>query len=946
MSLGSWRVALRLARRDALRARGRSLLVIAMVALPVAGVSAADIVARSSAPTVAQREDRALGGAQASIAPVTPGRPLAQTPDDTTSGDLSDGAASPAPAPTAGPASVPTDPVALLRSVLPAGARLIPHDSTARQATTASGQDTVTLEGLPLGDPVSRGITTLVRGRVPGAADETVATSAFLRDSGLSVGSVTRLLAPGGASGTGAQGGSGGTPLRIVGEVEYPGDLRRSALVVSPSAFAALSVASGTEGAPDVDTVYLVTLPGGAPFTWAEVMRANRAGFTVNSRAVQLSPPPDSEVPFYRATPRGDFVTTGGGAATTAELVVAMALAEIVLLAGPAFAVGARRSRRQLGLLAAAGGSRAHVRRVVLAGGAVLGAVGAVTGLLVATVAVALARGPIEEHTGARFVGIVLRPLDLAGIVLIGLATGLLAAMAPAIQAGRQAVVAALTGQTGTRPPAVWITVVGALAATGGVVLALLSSARLDASDGIAAGSVVAELGLVLCTPFLVGQFGRIGRWLPPGPRLALRDATRHRGRTAPAVSAVMAAVAGAVAMLVYATSLDAQARSDYTPSMPRGGVELLDPDSQDFGTLARQAAAVEGAIPGLGTRAQERRLGFGADCGQRATARLQQCGNVELTVPPAQRCPTGGAAATDPRCRPVRMSRAGRPLVEGDAATLRAFTGSRDPAAVRALAEGRVVVTDPRLLDHGQVTLSVTLMPLVGATGQDVVPDAKEVRLPGVAVRVPVDGVQAVVPDAAVRSAGLTAYPLGFAWLPDHVPSAAERQRAAAGVGHFTQSASLTVERGFQPQYSALVLGLLGSATLVAVAAAGIATGLAAADAQGDLATLAAVGAAPSLRRRLSGFQCAVIAAMGALLGLTGIVPAAAVWQNRATVTSSEGGVLMGSGGLPVPPDASGPLAVPWMPLALLVIGLPLLAWVSAALVTRSRTVLVRRTD
>ena len=45
MSLfGSWRPSLRMARRDAVRARGRSVLVLVMIALPVLAVTAADVV--------------------------------------------------------------------------------------------------------------------------------------------------------------------------------------------------------------------------------------------------------------------------------------------------------------------------------------------------------------------------------------------------------------------------------------------------------------------------------------------------------------------------------------------------------------------------------------------------------------------------------------------------------------------------------------------------------------------------------------------------------------------------------------------------------------------------------------------------------------------------------------------------------------------------------------
>lgn len=44
----SWIAALRIARRDAWRAKGRSALVLAMLALPIIGVSAADLTLRSA----------------------------------------------------------------------------------------------------------------------------------------------------------------------------------------------------------------------------------------------------------------------------------------------------------------------------------------------------------------------------------------------------------------------------------------------------------------------------------------------------------------------------------------------------------------------------------------------------------------------------------------------------------------------------------------------------------------------------------------------------------------------------------------------------------------------------------------------------------------------------------------------------------------------------------
>ena len=55
-------------------------------------------------------------------------------------------------------------------------------------------------------------------------------------------------------------------------------------------------------------------------------------------------------------------------------LVIGFGILEIVLLAGTAFAVGARRQTRELGLVMAAGGTPRDVRRIVLLQGLFAGA--------------------------------------------------------------------------------------------------------------------------------------------------------------------------------------------------------------------------------------------------------------------------------------------------------------------------------------------------------------------------------------------------------------------------------------------------------------------------------------------------------------------------------------------------------------------------------------------
>jgi len=97
------------------------------------------------------------------------------------------------------------------------------------------------------------------------------------------------------------------------------------------------------------------------------------------------------------------------GAATVTALAIVMALLQIVLLVGPAFAVGLRRRRRDLGLLAVSGARPGQLRRVVLAEGVVLGVVGSAVGL-----AVALARASAPPTLPERGLGVVAGLLAVA----------------------------------------------------------------------------------------------------------------------------------------------------------------------------------------------------------------------------------------------------------------------------------------------------------------------------------------------------------------------------------------------------------------------------------------------------------------------------------------------------------------------------------------------------
>ncbi|GAA1069307.1 hypothetical protein GCM10009665_76550 [Kitasatospora nipponensis] len=927
MRPAAWRVALRIARRDALRAKGRSALVLAMIALPVLGVTGVDVVQRSATLSPAEKATRQMGTADVLVEVSGRGQLILQEPF------ASDGENS-QPAPAAGPTaeqrrSQATDPAALVVQLLPAGSRLTPiAGGGGVLASSKDGLLRSQTDEADLSDPVWRGKVNLVGGRAPATDREIAVSQAFLDQSGLAVGGTTTLQ------------GNGDKAFTITGVAEYPNDLKSTVLVARPGALG---------GASRDASSWLVRLPAGAKVDWPAVLELNKHGFSATSRSVVLHPPAHAQIP-YEVAQDGEPQTGYFDSSVVVALVtvVGMALLEIVLLAGPAFAVGARRSRRQLGLLAAGGGDRSHVRAVVLSGGVVLGVAGAVIGATLAIVLVAVTRPWTEPLAGRRFGALTVAPLDVLGIVGVGLVTGLLAALVPAVQASRQEVVAALTGRGGVKPPSKRLTLLGVLMVAGGSALALMGAGGGygSRSTAVLGGSMIAELGMVACTPMLVGLFGRLGRWLPLGPRLALRDSVRHRGRTAPAVAAVMAAVAGSVAVGIYSASSDEQARQHYVASAPRGAVTLIAGygSASDGAKLDTQRTAVEQAMPGLGQRADVLRVGYGA------CKKDGNCGWVAVEPPPQLRCPmddldpqqldsaTRSRLYNDPRCNSsVRLGGRFGSVVAGDPTVLHNLFALHDPGVEAAAAAGKVVVFDAGLIENGKTILRLSEPyedsgPNQGTTMGE--PPHHDVAVDAVLVQLDHPAAAAYLTANTAAGLGMTVTDGGSAWLPPSVPSSGAEQRANGVISKLTGSTwNLQVERGFQPTKTLIGLGLTAFAALVALGAAGIATGLAAADSQQDLTTLAAVGAAPRIRRTLSGFQCGVIAAMGSVLGtICGIVPAVALRRVEAS-------------GLPgMPGSGSAVIAFPWPSIAATLVGLPLLAVLLAAALTRSRITLLRR--
>lgn len=906
-----WLAALRIARRQAGRARGRSVLVIALIGLPVLGLAFAAGTYDMFRLTPQEVVPREIGAADAALRWMY-ADPVEQADAKGQNLRYSEGEAQAEPRehqPTA----------AEVAAVLPPGSTVIPYSQGEVRVETGAAAARLAWHALDLTDPVTDGLARITSGQAPGGAGEVALTAAAAQ----------RL-----DTGTGSQIEIDGHGYNVVGTVQFPG---------APDGFTYETPTLTDEvvlfhpaGRPaDASQVrWLADTP--QPVSWEQVRELNQHGITVYSRAVFLDPPPELADDRQATTVTGRTFGTG-------VVVAGLAGLEIVLLAGPAFAIGARRRQRELALVAVAGGTPAHQRRIVLADGVVLGLAAAAVGLLLGLGAALASRPLLAQYLfGALPGGYRVYPLALLGIVAFAVVTGLLAALVPAFTAARRDVVAALAGRSGARGfRRRWLVTGVVLTAIGGAVTG--AGAWHVEAGIVVAGLVLTQLGLALCVPALVGLAARLGARLPLAPRISLRDTARNRSAAAPAISAVMAAVAGAVTVGVALVSLQERDAADVPTSRPPGTVTAGVHDGFDD-VPAVDAAAVEQAARDALPMAEVHLVQHPVCHDERSACTLmvevpeeQRCpyliGNpdnpLNFTVPADLSAAEQRAARADPRCDPIEGP-VGYDLIADDGAALAALTGAprRELAeAAAVLRGGGAVVTDERYLSGGRLTLLLTRYDEQGSPSP-----GEPVTLPGHVIDVDVTLAGAIVSPAGLEAAGLRVEPGTVVMTTTRMPTQAEEDAFAAAMDQLGTWG--TVHREYTGR-SDPVAGLLAlAAGVIALGAAGIATGLAAADRRADLSTLGVVGAPPRIRRAMSLHQSGVIAGLGTVLGLV-----AGLGASVAVLSAMN---QRYAGRWPAPPDI--PITVPWLHLVGL-LAVPLVAMLGAGLLTRSRLPIERRT-
>jgi putative ABC transport system permease protein len=585
---------------------------------------------------------------------------------------------------------------------------------------------------------------------------------------------------------------------------------------------------------------------------------------------------------------RGTTERTTGAALVLGLSTVALLLVGLVATAG--FVVVAQRRTRQLGMLAAIGATARHLRLVMLINGAVVGVVSAVVGVALALAAWLGFASTLEGPAGHRIDRFDV-PWWLVGSgVLLAVGTATAAAWWPARTTARVPITDALSARPpiakSTRRPAAAAAV---FAVVGFVCLASGIDTKRDHANLplLLAGVVAFVLAVLLIGPLAIRALAVAGARLPIAARLALRDLSRYRARSASALAAIGVGLGIAVAVLVIATGAEhsaAEGNLSNQQLLVRVGV-------------APTPTVAAGAVP--------------RDEIDRITQALEAKTVVRLSV---------------------AVSSATEKLDDG--------TVVRPPAElVRPIGEhtfrglGPLYVATPELLAYSGISSSAvapnvdvltaqrgTLYVAAGkvfagtAPGKSTRPSARTTTSIRVA-RIETTGYSSVprsfITREAMRRFGLTQMSIG--WLVETTTPLTNTQLAA--VRDIAAHAGLTIEardtqRGLGTTRTAATI----AGMLLALAILAMTVGLIRSEAGRDLRTLTATGATSNTRRAITAATAAALALLGGLVGAL------------AAYLALIAGYL----------DDLDPLKhVPLMRLAVLVLGLPLIAAAAGWLVS-----------
>jgi putative ABC transport system permease protein len=662
----------------------------------------------------------------------------------------------------------------------------------------------------------------------------------------------------------------------VVGIVENPRDLSDEFALVSPS----------SAGRPDRVTV-LVDADAGAVEAFAEEL-GNRSAF-VGSGPPRSNRGADALVMFSVAT-------------------VFLLLAALVAAAG--FAVIAQRRLRQLGMLAAIGATGKHLRLVLLTNGAIVGAIGALLGTI-AGLALWVALVPtLEPAFGHRIDPVGLPWALLTMVVLVAVLGATAAAWWPGRTVARVPVTLALSARPPSPKPAHRSAIVAAVLIPAGFASLALANQSNDDPPGllIIAGLLATILGTLLLGPLAIRLVAQAAGRSPIAVRLALRDLARYQARSGSALAAITLALGIAAAVVVVAAAEEGKS-ADAPANLSSRQIRVHTGPSSEPDLVA------------VLTAAELERMAVGV---HRLAAALDDAAVIPLHSPrqPGERPgPVDGV-------RVYHMHGLYRKIDDPDSKRWSTRTRTCASETNCWVLESRLYVATPAVLryigiDPASVDPSTDFLvrPSVD-TDEFVVPVVKPTKRFEIG-ELPVTNVQRIdsrnlfgspsgerglapvsfITLDGLRRLGLQQVPSG--WIVESGRPLTSEQVADARA--LAAEYGLTIEtRRKGTSFATTKAVAITAGALLALAILAMTVGLIRSESAGDLRTLTATGATSGIRRTLTAATAGALALLGALLGVAG------AYLALAATYSDDLGYL---GRIPV------------LPLAVIVVGVPLTA-------------------
>jgi putative ABC transport system permease protein len=651
-----------------------------------------------------------------------------------------------------------------------------------RQFVSIPGStQTVEYRALSPDGPYSGPMLALVRGRYPSGAGQVAVTSGVAQDLQVHIGSVLSLP---------------GHHQRVTGIVENPSDLKDQFALVPPSAAGpAQEVTVLLDASPAAFSAFSSTFHG--PLVWQA---------------------------------RG--ASTQGAVAAGALGAVTVLMVLVSLVAAAAFAVIAARRQRQLGMLAAVGATRKQLRMVMVAGGALVGLIAAVTGAVIGLAAWFAAAPHLEAFAGHRIDRFAV-PWDLVVLgMLLAVLTAAGAAWWPARAASRVPVVSALSARPLKPRPAHRSAITGVLLTV--LALACLALANQASGPLIIVGALAMALAIAFISPLSIRVLTAAGRRAPVAVRLALRDLARYQARSGAALAAISLALGIAVAIMISSAAA--------TNAATAGNL----PDNQMQIWIGQPG---DNQLVPIRTPAQLTAL---------AAAAHQIAGSL-------------GGAAVIPLDMPVNPASKPQPGGQQPVVSLNAPV---DQAAGRSGVYRSVplYVATPSVLHYlgiNPATIDPATSILTVQAGQDVLTtvttatDATNVQR----IHVPDYGSE---PTSLITLNGLRHEhwtQIRSGWMIESARPLQAAQIAAAR--DVAAKSGLVIEsRNSQASLATISTVATAAGALIALGVLAMAVGLIRAEAAGEVRTLTAIGAADATRRTLTATTAGTLALLGALLG------------------------------------------------------------------------------